>query len=432
MPTRATTHASLALDRRVLGTRGRRHGSARVACRRTSRRSRASVRLVRPSTSSPWTPAALRSPTCSRRRSKSVSPIVSGRCERFDRVSAAPAPTAAAAPARVPPPYGTNDNVAAGRRFVLVIDQESFAAGREQLFRDAIEGLLAQLTPADRAMVAALPFGGVMVPFTSDKARIRLAAGRVAGQGSRTETGSGLACRTRRFLESLDGLLRERGALDSPQTLVLFTAGLAGPAARRTDGRRAGYVRAARRSVPPGREHGQRRARERLHPAAGRHRDERVAAATDDSAAPATSGPTTRSKASSTSRVSPAAPACRSTRPGPASLLRVARESSAYYVAELEPAARRSLRPQPSPERARRTARRHRPCTPGHRPHRHGARQDDAPDRQRRPRLDRGVRPISGCASAASPYAIRTASCASASWWNRWTRPSRSRRLAPS
>ena len=145
------------------------------------------------------------------------------------RVSAAPRPRAAGAPARVPSPYGTNDNVAAGRRFVLVIDQESFVAGREHLFRDAIEGLLADLTPADRTMVAALPFGGVMVPFTADTARIRLAAGRVTGQGSRTETGSGLACRTRRFLESLDGLLRDRGPLDSPQTLILFTAGLAGP-----------------------------------------------------------------------------------------------------------------------------------------------------------------------------------------------------------
>jgi hypothetical protein len=144
------------------------------------------------------------------------------------RVSAAPAPIAGA-PARVPPPYGTNDNVTAGRRFLLVIDQESFIAGREQLFRDAIEGLLGQLTPADRTMVAALPFGGVIVPFTSDTARIRSAAGRVSGQGSRTETGSGMACRTRRFLESLEGLLRDRGTLESPQTLVLFTAGLAGP-----------------------------------------------------------------------------------------------------------------------------------------------------------------------------------------------------------
>ncbi|HET7218774.1 MAG TPA: hypothetical protein VFJ02_12040 [Vicinamibacterales bacterium] len=145
------------------------------------------------------------------------------------RVAAAPAPVAVDVPARVPPPYGTNETVAAGRRFVLVIDQESFVAGREQLFRNAIEGLLAQLTPADRTMVAALPFGGVMVPFTSDIARIRLAAGRVTGQGSRTESGSDLACRTRRFLESLQGLLRDRGSQGSPQTLVLFTAGMAGP-----------------------------------------------------------------------------------------------------------------------------------------------------------------------------------------------------------
>ena len=126
-------------------------------------------------------------------------------------------------------PYGTNDEVVAGRRFVLIIDQESFIAGREQLFRGAVDGLLAQLTPADRAMVAALPFGGMIASFTSDTARIRLALGRVTGQGARSETGSDLACRTRRFLESLEGLLRNTGPRTSPQTLILFTAGLAAP-----------------------------------------------------------------------------------------------------------------------------------------------------------------------------------------------------------
>jgi hypothetical protein len=145
------------------------------------------------------------------------------------RVAAAPPPAAATPSARVPAPYGTNDAVAAGRSFMLVIDQESFVVGREQQFRNAIEGLLAQLTPADRVMIAALPFSGVVVPFTSDVARIRLAAGRVTGQGSRSETGSDLACRTRRFLESLDGFLRDRGGPAAPQTLVVFTAGLAAP-----------------------------------------------------------------------------------------------------------------------------------------------------------------------------------------------------------
>lgn len=144
------------------------------------------------------------------------------------RVSAAP-PSVRSAASRVPAPFGTNDNVAGGRRFVVVIDQESFSAGREPLFRDAIDGLLSELAPNDRVMVAALPFGGVVAPFTSDSARIRLAAGRVTGQRSRTETGSDLACRTRRFLESLEGLLRQQGTHNDPQTLILFTGGLAAP-----------------------------------------------------------------------------------------------------------------------------------------------------------------------------------------------------------
>ena len=253
------------------------------------------------------------------------------------RVSAAPAPTAGA-PARVPPPYGTNDNVAAGRRFVLVIDQESFIAGREQLFRDAIEGLLAQLTPADRTMVAALPFGGVMVPFTSDTARIRLAAGRVTGQGSRTETGSDQACRTRRFLESLEGLLRDRGALDSPKTLVLFTAGLAGPRRDAPMGVRPGMCElvvdlfrqvataasAARANVYV------------MQPADIGIRTSlprpTVGGAGDFGSDNPLEGIEHLAGVTGGARLSLDAT-------GTGSLLRVARESSAYYVAELEPAA---------------------------------------------------------------------------------------------
>lgn len=145
------------------------------------------------------------------------------------RVAAAPAPIAPGAASRVPAPYGTNDSVAAGRSFVLVVDQESFVAGRETLLRNAVEGLLAQLTSADQTMVVALPFGGVKAPFTSDTMRIRLAIGGVSGQGSRDETGSDLACRTRRFLESLDGFLQFQAGRVTPLTVVVFTAGLAGP-----------------------------------------------------------------------------------------------------------------------------------------------------------------------------------------------------------
>lgn len=145
------------------------------------------------------------------------------------RVATASTPGVPGAAVRPPSPYGTNDSVTVGRRFVLVVDQESFTAGREPLLRNAVEGLVAQLTPADVTMVAALPFGGVKVPFTADTGRIRRAMDSVTGQGATNETGSDLACRTRRFLESLEAFLSEQPVIGSPATVVLFTAGLAAP-----------------------------------------------------------------------------------------------------------------------------------------------------------------------------------------------------------
>jgi hypothetical protein len=143
------------------------------------------------------------------------------------RISTAPLPSGTGS--QLPPPYGTNATVASGRRFILVVDQESFRAGREQQLRDAVEGLAAELTPLDVTMVAALPFGGVGVPFTNDAARVRRGIAGVSGQGAAVESGSDLACRTRRFLESLEGFLAQHATERRPSTLVIFTAGLAAP-----------------------------------------------------------------------------------------------------------------------------------------------------------------------------------------------------------
>jgi hypothetical protein len=51
----------------------------------------------------------------------------------------------------------------------------------------------------------------------------------VTGQAARAETGSDLACRTRRFLETLETFLPEHAAGTQPTTVVVFTAGLAAP-----------------------------------------------------------------------------------------------------------------------------------------------------------------------------------------------------------
>ena len=141
------------------------------------------------------------------------------------RVTTAPALSAP----RLAPPYGTNADVSSGRRFILIFDQESFRAGREVQLRSAVEGFAAQLTALDATMVAALPFGGVRLPFSNDPVRVKRAVEGIAGQGSRGETGSELACRTRRFLESLETFLPQHGADSRPSTVVLFTEGMAAP-----------------------------------------------------------------------------------------------------------------------------------------------------------------------------------------------------------
>jgi hypothetical protein len=251
-------------------------------------------------------------------------------------VTASPAVAAPNAQARVPPPYGTNDGISAGRRFVLVVDQESFAAGREPLFRNAVEGLLAQLTPADQTMVAALPFGGIRLPFTSDKARVRLAIDRVSGQGSRNETGSDLACRTRRFLESLEAWLQEQPPRSSPLTLVLFTAGMAGPRRDAPMGLMPGMCELV---VDQFRHVATAASAARANFYVMQPADVGMGTA---SARPTLGGVGDRGSDNPLEGIEHLAGVTGGARlsldaTGTASLLRVAKESSAYYIAELEP-----------------------------------------------------------------------------------------------
>jgi hypothetical protein len=135
-----------------------------------------------------------------------------------------------AAPADgLPAPYGTNAAGAAGRTLYLTLDEDSFRPGREAALREAVDTMLAGLGPADRVALVTLPLGGVRVPLTADRARVRNALGGIAGRGLAGETGSDLACRTRTTLEALIGFLGTLGFRDDPATVLFATGGLAAP-----------------------------------------------------------------------------------------------------------------------------------------------------------------------------------------------------------
>ena len=129
----------------------------------------------------------------------------------------------------LPPPFGTNSSTGTGRTMVLAIDEDSFRSGREGPLRQAVDELLAMLGPEDRMSLITVPFGGIKVPFTADHSRLRLALAKVVGQAPSSETGSEMACRTRRTLEALVGYLDGLGVRQEPLSMMLVTSALAAP-----------------------------------------------------------------------------------------------------------------------------------------------------------------------------------------------------------
>jgi VWFA-related protein len=144
-------------------------------------------------------------------------------------VAEPPAADASAPPAPIPAPYGTNAERDAGRTFVLAIENESFRPGRERPLRDAVDKFLSALSSRDRVGLVTMPYGGFRVQPTNDLARVRAELAKVGGQGSSNESGSEMACRTRRTLESLVGLVSGFAVLEGPTNVMFVTSGMAGP-----------------------------------------------------------------------------------------------------------------------------------------------------------------------------------------------------------
>src|SRR5688572_4207560 len=107
----------------------------------------------------------------------------------------------------IPPPFGSNTASDAGRGIIIVLDDESLTTGREAPLRSAVRRFLSALTPRDRVALVTMPYGGLRVDFTNEHDRVAQSLATITGQASRGETGSDAACRTRRTLESLVGLL---------------------------------------------------------------------------------------------------------------------------------------------------------------------------------------------------------------------------------
>lgn len=129
----------------------------------------------------------------------------------------------------LPAPFGSNGLNTDGRRVALIVDDESFPAGGEQLLRRTADRLLSGLSPSDRLSLVTIPHGGVRIAATTDHSRIRSALATLVGRGTATQSGSDLACRTRDTLQALASVLSATKSPDGPTVVAFLTAGLAAP-----------------------------------------------------------------------------------------------------------------------------------------------------------------------------------------------------------
>ncbi len=129
----------------------------------------------------------------------------------------------------VPPAFASNRPTVSGRTILLIADWPSIRAGRETALRNAVRGLSKSLEPGDRVALAAVPYDGLLVNFTTDHAQVidRLLTG--AGRAMRAEGDSEFACRSRTTLEAIRGLLEGLSGGVGPTTVVLLSSALAGP-----------------------------------------------------------------------------------------------------------------------------------------------------------------------------------------------------------
>jgi VWFA-related protein len=138
---------------------------------------------------------------------------------------------APAAVARLPPPFVTNADVsndARAREILLIVDEDSIAPGREASIREATSQLIAALAPGDRLGLVSTRQGGMSVQMTTQHAAVREALAKFVGHASPSATATDFLCRTVIALQTVASALNGFSPDASP-TIVFMSAALSAP-----------------------------------------------------------------------------------------------------------------------------------------------------------------------------------------------------------
>ena len=128
-----------------------------------------------------------------------------------------------------PPPFETNAVSRTGRGLMVIVDDESIPIGGERPIRAAVTQMAAELAPTDRLAIATVPHGGVKLDFTNDRGKLEQVLSTIVGQPHTNKSDQDAACQTRSVLQQTQGLLSGLDPAAGPTTVMLLTGGLVGP-----------------------------------------------------------------------------------------------------------------------------------------------------------------------------------------------------------
>lgn len=112
--------------------------------------------------------------------------------------------------------------VTARPTFWLAIDRASYWPSADPAMREAVNRLLARVTPADRVALSAFP-GAIVVPPGLDRQAVNMALPRATGLWSESEVDQ----RTAQSLAGLTATIEAAGKVSGPKAIVVITAGIA-------------------------------------------------------------------------------------------------------------------------------------------------------------------------------------------------------------
>jgi hypothetical protein len=136
----------------------------------------------------------------------------------------------------LPLPFATNVAGDAGRSFVIVVDEESMAPGTERPVREALTTFAASLPVGDPIGLFTVPRGSQSLAPTTDRAAFKAAVAAIQGRNavantSRTVGASSAnsGCHGRDVLVALSSIINATSRPMGPTPIVLFSLAVAAP-----------------------------------------------------------------------------------------------------------------------------------------------------------------------------------------------------------